>query len=498
MGDFNVYSAGDDSGKNEYTDATYFTVTIPAEVELDTTKNSGEFTIKGTLVKCCNLEIVINSENSYELKCDDNTQVLPYKLSEDKVVFWKDKNDESSQLTDYTVNIKVQETPTISGTYKDYLTFEMTPKDYTTDESKYTLTFNPNATHANLSDYADDTVTISTTKKFVTAGEKYGALPTPKRDYCDFLGWYTEATGGDLVTENTTATAGNTTVYAHWNPHRMTILYHNDGANRINWTENPATAEHLNGKREYTGAGAQAYDYNYPNIELRGTGDITLMEVEIYGKKWENGENGLFNVSRWYKKVDGKEYQGQGNKWALSRGGTGQISDGDISSYSVLRFAKDIDNYKPGTLQEFKDGDVTLDLYPVWPAGAKTSELDEVTDDDTVTLLPEVDEIKPVVIDMPTVDTDTKADTTDDTKATESTAKADTKADDTTVTGSGTKTDTKANDTTTGAADEKTTTDTTTQKPDADTTPDDLMIWDADTMPIILDDYDANELAVVW
>lgn len=133
-------------------------------------------------------------------------------------------------------------------------------------------------------------------------------------------------------------------------------------------------------------------------------------------------------------------------------------------------------------------------------------EVEETTssDTDTVTLLPEMDKTKPVVIDMPTIDlddaADTKADTKKDTAAdtTESTAKADTKADDTTTTGSGTKTDTKASDTTADAADEKTTTDTTT-KADADTTPDDLMIWDADTMPaLVVDDYDANELAVVW
>ena len=44
-----------------------------------------------------------------------------------------------------------------------------------------------------------------------------GNLPTPTRTYHRFLGWYTDATGGEPVTAETIV-EGNLTLYAHWEP----------------------------------------------------------------------------------------------------------------------------------------------------------------------------------------------------------------------------------------------------------------------------------------
>lgn len=68
----------------------------------------------------------------------------------------------------------------------------------------YTLTFNANGGN------------VSTSAKTVGYGETYGTLPTPTRDYYTFVGWYTAASGGTMVSSSTTMGAGNTTLYAQW------------------------------------------------------------------------------------------------------------------------------------------------------------------------------------------------------------------------------------------------------------------------------------------
>lgn len=69
-----------------------------------------------------------------------------------------------------------------------------------------TVTFDPNG--GQLEGSATKTVGI---------GTPYGELPTPKKDNNKFLGWYTDAEEGTLVTADTIVTAdAGTTLYAHW------------------------------------------------------------------------------------------------------------------------------------------------------------------------------------------------------------------------------------------------------------------------------------------
>ena len=67
---------------------------------------------------------------------------------------------------------------------------------------EYTVTFNANGGSAS---------TASTTTK----DGKLESLPAPTRGGYDFLGWYTEETGGEKVTTNTVFTK-NSIIYAHW------------------------------------------------------------------------------------------------------------------------------------------------------------------------------------------------------------------------------------------------------------------------------------------
>ncbi len=70
--------------------------------------------------------------------------------------------------------------------------------------NSYTLSFNANGGN------------VSTGSTSVNYGSGYGSLPTPTRDYYNFTGWYTAASGGSKVSSSTTMGASNTTVYAQW------------------------------------------------------------------------------------------------------------------------------------------------------------------------------------------------------------------------------------------------------------------------------------------
>ena len=71
--------------------------------------------------------------------------------------------------------------------------------------------------------------TVSPASKQVTSGTAYGTLPTPTRTGYTFAGWYTRATGGDVVTAATVAGTEDTTIYAHWTGESLTITFNANG-----------------------------------------------------------------------------------------------------------------------------------------------------------------------------------------------------------------------------------------------------------------------------
>lgn len=61
---------------------------------------------------------------------------------------------------------------------------------------------------------------VDTQSKIVLCDEPFGELPTPSRDYYDFVGWFTEPEGGtEITSESTAETAEDITAYAHWSRH---------------------------------------------------------------------------------------------------------------------------------------------------------------------------------------------------------------------------------------------------------------------------------------
>lgn len=109
----------------------------------------------------------------------------------------------------------------------------------------FTVTFNANSG------------TVNTSSKTVIYGNKYGELPTPTRDYYTFDGWYTEQTGGEKVTADSTFNMTKDIVlYAHWTQNSVS-----------GWTlasSVPSGAQVVETKwtytlREYTSSSASSY-----------------------------------------------------------------------------------------------------------------------------------------------------------------------------------------------------------------------------------------------
>ncbi len=69
---------------------------------------------------------------------------------------------------------------------------------------------------------------VSPVSETILSGGKLTALPTPSYIGHTFDGWYTSASGGTVVTTNTTFDA-NTTIYAHWSVITYTISYDANG-----------------------------------------------------------------------------------------------------------------------------------------------------------------------------------------------------------------------------------------------------------------------------
>ena len=322
-------------GINVYEAPDEFTVEIPAEVDVYPTKNRETFTIKGTLQACHNLEVSIKSTNGYVLEHeDDNTVKLPYSISDEQVVFYKDENatDAAAEYS-YDIDIRVMDTATMSGTYTDTLTFTLTPKKYADIPGKKVLEFNTGLTEeqAKL-----DNLVISTNHKYVTPNEAYGMLPIPRRDGYTFMGWYTDETYSTEVDETTIAGDENTIVYAKWKAHTLTINYHNDGADYIHWE-----------------SGDQ---------EIKENEDVSSWQSETYGTKFSNGVSGLYDVWRWKK----AGYTAKSSVWKIGKDGIAEYND-----HIGFTNAEDCAEYL-GVLDDFKEGDVTVELYPIWIANIYT------------------------------------------------------------------------------------------------------------------------------
>ena len=86
------------------------------------------------------------------------------------------------------------------------------------------------ASFRNIKIEAGDTRTAYTqSATTLNYGEAYGDLPIPTRTGYTFNGWYTSATGGTSVNENTTMGTQDATIYAHWTANTYTATFDANG-----------------------------------------------------------------------------------------------------------------------------------------------------------------------------------------------------------------------------------------------------------------------------
>lgn len=125
--------------------------------------------------------------------------------------------------------------------------------------------------------------------KMVPYNGVMGELPTASRDYFTFDGWYTEAEGGELITEESLMTSSvDITLYAHW--------VDNDVSEWVLESEMPADAEIVNTK------------YTYLQTSYDESTSPSLNGYECYDSYWvESGRSSFnyanlssYNCNGWY------------------------------------------------------------------------------------------------------------------------------------------------------------------------------------------------------
>ena len=160
--------------------------------------------------------------------------------------------------------------------------------------------------------YAADPVTV-------TRGSTLTSMPTPARSGYSFVGWFTEAEGGEQVTKSTPVNTVSLRLYAHWvkdvsyTPVKTLVsnghlyeLYDN----QMGWEDAEEFCEELGGH-------LITVDSNYENTvaydmisDRQGYCWIGL-NYNILTDSWEWASGDWYIFNRWYKQSYATEYSGE-------------------------------------------------------------------------------------------------------------------------------------------------------------------------------------------
>ena len=160
--------------------------------------------------------------------------------------------------------------------------------------------------------YAADPVTV-------TRGSTLSSMPTPARSGYSFVGWFTEAEGGEQVTKSTPVNTVSLRLYAHWvkdvsyTPVKTLVsnghlyeLYDN----QMGWEDAEGFCEELGGH-------LITVDSNYENTvaydmisDRQGYCWIGL-NYNILTDSWEWASGDWYIFNRWYKQSYATEYSGE-------------------------------------------------------------------------------------------------------------------------------------------------------------------------------------------
>ena len=113
---------------NQATDTSGYTITIPSDVDIDKDSDKGSFAVTGKMDAQTELDVTVNSQNGYKLKCGSKS--IDYTL--DKQSFHVD-NIKSSNMKSFNENFDATLSYTdmnFSGSYKDKLKFNIESNVY--------------------------------------------------------------------------------------------------------------------------------------------------------------------------------------------------------------------------------------------------------------------------------------------------------------------------------------------------------------------------------
>lgn len=125
-GDVDIVKA--EAINNQTTDTSGYTITIPSDVDIDKDSGKGSFAVTGKMDAQTELDVTVNSQNGYKLKCGSKS--IDYTL--DKQSFHVD-NIKSSDVKSFNENFDATLSYTdmnFSGRYKDNLTFNIESNVY--------------------------------------------------------------------------------------------------------------------------------------------------------------------------------------------------------------------------------------------------------------------------------------------------------------------------------------------------------------------------------
>lgn len=125
-GDADVVKA--EAINNQTTNSSGYTITIPSDVDIDKDSGKGSFAVTGKMNAQTELDVTVNSQNGYKLKCGSKS--IDYTL--DKQSFRVD-NIKSSDVKSFNENFNATLSYTdmnFSGSYRDKLTFNIESNVY--------------------------------------------------------------------------------------------------------------------------------------------------------------------------------------------------------------------------------------------------------------------------------------------------------------------------------------------------------------------------------
>lgn len=303
-GDADVVKA--EAVNEQTTDTSGYTITIPSDVDIDKDSGKGSFAVTGKMDAQTKLDVTVNSQNGYKLKCGSKS--IDYTL--DKQSFHVD-NIKSSNMKSFNENFDATLSYTdmnFSGSYKDKLKFNIESNVYI-----YKLDLNSildGVNNYSVHDYGTADIYINGKKVADDVSDWMGTVHyRDSYEINDIKGTtghhYSGASDGEnnlnnfplkgkigIDTKHVENSKGilYSSIFLKFDTNKLTVNYHADGAQT--W-----------------------YHFDDVTYDVSGK-DIATSETHLFGSKYSE-KAGLGDVSRLTK----KGYTAKSHVWGIGKNG---------------------------------------------------------------------------------------------------------------------------------------------------------------------------------